>query len=112
MEIVVLPGDRFHSLVLAHVEMIVFRNFAVILVRLQTIGLGIGCAEWYVADLQQFRRRKEDHVCRIVEDGIDQTTFVDADGLEPRFLCLDRACQPGGTAANNDHIRPHVAAPF
>src|SRR5207249_9998549 len=76
VELAVPPHHRLHPLILPDIEVIVLRNFAVILERLFACGLLAGSAEWNIADLQQLRRSKERHVRWIVIDGVDHAALV------------------------------------
>ena len=75
------PVDRLDPSVLANVEMVVFRDFAVVLQRLLAGGFLVGGDKGQIADLQQLRRGKERHVGRIVVERVDDTALVDGDRL-------------------------------
>src|ERR1041385_863148 len=68
---IVLAHYCFHALILSHIKFVVFSSFAVVLQRLEAVGLGISATEREIADFQQLRRGKENHVRRIMKDGID-----------------------------------------
>src|SRR5437667_10017727 len=91
VKIVVIARDRFYALILPYLQLVVFRHLAVILERFQPVRLGIGTAEGNIANFEQFRRSEENHVRRIMEDGVDQAAFIEADDLQARFLSLDGA---------------------
>ena len=80
------------------------RHLAVILQRFFARGLLMRGGEGEIADLEQFGRGEERHVRGIVEDGINQASLINNDGLEPGALRLDSAGQASGTGADDEHI--------
>src|SRR5438034_11125358 len=108
VELAVPPHHRLHPLILPDIEVIVLRNFAVILERLFACGLLAGSAEWNIADLQQLRRSKERHVRWIVIDGVDHAALVNRNHFESRALSFDSTGQPGWASANDDDIGARV----
>src|SRR5207244_12857872 len=108
VEFAVPPHHRLHPLILPDIEVIVLRNFAVILERLFACGLLARSAEWDVADLQQLRRSKERHVRWIVIDGVDHAALVNRNHFESRALSFDSTGQPCWASANDDDIGARV----
>src|SRR5207247_1660926 len=93
VELAVPPHHRLHPLILPDIEVIVLRNFAVILERLFACGLLAGSAEWNIADLQQLRRSKERHVRWVVIDGVDPAGLDNRNALETRLPDCDNPCK-------------------
>ena len=103
-EVVVAAFDLQHRLVLAHVELVVLGDLAVILQRFLAGGLLVGAGEGNVADLQQLGRGEEGHVAGIVEQRIHQAALVDVDDGEAGALGVDAASQAGGASADDDDV--------
>ena len=112
VKITILPGNRFNPLILAHIELVVLGDFAVVLQGFEAVGLGVGGAERNIADFQQLRRGEEDHVGRIVKNRVDQASLVNADDLKAGLLRLNCARQTGRSRADYDYVRAHVRARF
>src|SRR5204863_4123018 len=103
-EVAAASADRVHRLVLANVEPVMLRNFSVVLQGFGARGLLVGGGERNVADLQQLRSGEEDHVGGIVEERIDQASFINAGGTKAGALCFNRAREAGRSGADNQHI--------
>ncbi len=107
-EVTVPALDAGHPLILADVEPVVLRDFAVVLEGLLAGGLLVGARERHVADLQQLRRGEEHHARGIVEQRVDQAALVDHHGLQPAALRFDAASEAGGPGANDQDVEDVV----
>ena len=103
-EVAVVAADGVDGLVLADVEVVVLGDLAVVLERLDAVGLLVGAGEGDVADLEQLRRGEEGHVRRVVEERVAEAALVDQARGEARALCLDGAGQAGGAGADDEQI--------
>ena len=101
-EIAVTSLDSFYRLVLADVEAVMLRDFAVVLQRFVAVGLLVWTGKRHIANLQQLRRGEERHVRGIVKQGVAETPFIHQHRGEPCALRLDGAGQSGG-AGTDDH---------
>ena len=90
--------------VLAYIEAVELGHLAVVLERLQARGLLLGAYEGNVADLQQLRRGKERHVCRVVIQRIAQAPLLYGQGGVARAPYLNGAGEAGGTGADDEHV--------
>ena len=104
-KIVVVASHRLYPVVLKQLQLVVLRNLAVILQRLLPSRLHIGRCERYVTNLEEFRRGEENHVRRIVKQGVYQAAFIQNQDLQTKPLSLNRASHARGPGANDEHIR-------
>src|SRR6478672_484193 len=81
------------------------RHVAVVLQRLGAVGLLVGCGKRNVANLQQLRRGKENHVRRIVKQRVHQAALVHHNGSKPGALRLNGTRHAGGAGANHQHVK-------
>ena len=68
------------------------------------VGLECVAGKGNIADLQQFRGRKERHVGRIVIERVHHTPFVHGYYLEARALGFNGAGQPRRPSANYQYV--------
>src|SRR5439155_5492896 len=81
VKIIVVASDGFYALILPDIQLVMFRDFAVVLERFQAIRLGIGCAKRNIANFKELRRGEKNHVCRIVKNRVHYAALIDADDL-------------------------------
>jgi len=67
-EVAIGSFDTLDIFILADVETVVLRYFAIVFEGLVAVGFLIWAGEGHVADLEQLRRGEERHVGRIVEE--------------------------------------------
>ena len=103
-EIAVGAGDAVDALVLAHVELVVGGDLAVVLEGLVAGGLGVGAGKGNAADFEQLGGGEEGHVGGVVEEGVAEAALVDEDGAEAGFLGFDGAGQAGGPGADDEQV--------
>src|SRR5581483_7412065 len=75
-KVAVRPRHLGDFLILVNIQAEVLCDHAVVLERLQPARLLPQADHWYVANLQQFRSGKEDHVYRIMKNGIDDAALL------------------------------------
>src|SRR5277367_5664917 len=92
------------ALVLADVKPVVVRNAAVILERFGAHRLFVKRRHGDVADLEQLGRGEEDHVGRVVVEGVYDAAFVKEDGADVAAFELDAAGEAGGARADDDDV--------
>src|SRR5689334_13528552 len=85
-------------------------DVSVIFQRFLASRLLVGGGEWNIADLKQFRRGEENHIRRIVVDGIYKTPFLNDERLKSQPLYFNRTGQAGGSSAHDQHISPGFGA--
>ena len=95
---------RLKPSVLQDMDGVVLGDLAVILEGFVPGGFLVGAGERYVADFEQFRRGKESHVGRIVEERVAEAALVDAGGAEAGALGFDGAGEAGGPGADHEDI--------
>src|ERR1700760_72052 len=76
-EVAIAAVDALDVFILANVQAVVLRNFAVVLQGFIPIGFLIWTGEGHVADLKQFRRCEKRHVGRVVKERIAKAAFID-----------------------------------
>ena len=103
-EIAVAAFYAGYVAVLQDMDGVVLGDLAVILEGFVARGLLVGAGERYVADFEQFRRGKESHVGRIVEERVAEAALVDAGGAEAGALGFDGAGEAGGPGADHEDI--------
>ncbi len=86
-------------------QRIMLRAFAVILERLSAGGLLRRTRKWKIPDFEQFRRREEDHIDRIVVERIAQAAFVDHQRAQARAFRLDGASQACRARSDANQIK-------
>jgi len=97
-------SDALHAMVLAHVELVVGGDQAVILQRLVAVGLGIGTGKGNVADFEQLRRGEKGHVRGVVEERIGEAALVDEKDAQAGALGGDGAGKAGGAGADDEDV--------
>src|ERR1700735_5135175 len=107
-EVSVFAHHRFHPLVLAQIEVVMFGNFAVILQRLFPRGLLQRSRKRNLANFKQLRGGEKRHVRGIVEQRIHQTSLVENNDLEPNFLRFDGTGQSRGSGPDYQNIGAHL----
>ena len=103
-KVTVLARDGLYPFVLAHVQLKVLGDSAVIFQRFKPGGFRQGGGEWNVPDLEQLRRGEEHHVVRVVIDGIDEASLIDDEGLKASLVGLDGAGHAGGASAHDQDV--------
>jgi hypothetical protein len=98
-----------HTLVQPHVQPLARGDETVVLDRVLAARLVARDRKWMAADLDQLRRRKELHVDRIADDGVDERAFVDDADRQALPLRFDRARQPNRPGSDDEDVQHHVA---
>src|SRR5439155_82804 len=105
------PGDALHRVVLAHVELEIFRQLAVVRERLAPSGLVVARDERHAADLELVGRREESHEQRVAEQAGDDRPPVEQRAGETRLLGRDADREPARPRADHREIEhPHVTS--
>ena len=91
-------------MVLAHIQAIELRHFAVILQRLLPGGFLLRADKGNVADLQQLRRGEEGHVGGVVVERVAQAALVHGNRGIARAPRLNGTGKAGGTGANDEYV--------
>jgi hypothetical protein len=103
-EVAVGAGQLGHKFVRPHVELIVRRDFAIVLERFAATRLLVRRRKWNVTDFQQLWRSEERHVRWVVEERVRKAAFVYDYDIAADVLGVDGAGETSGSRANDEHI--------
>src|ERR1022692_2300077 len=107
----ILAGDVRDALVILDIQLEVVRRAAIVLQRLMPVGLLVEAGHGDVADFEQFGRGEEDHVGRVVVEGIHHAAFFDQQGADAALLQLDSTGQAGRPRANYYDVERQARRP-
>ena len=103
-EIAVAAVDALDALAQAQFEFVVLGELAIILQGFGARGLLGGADQGQVADLEEFGRGEENHVDRIVVEGVAEAAFVHDQDAHAGALGFDGAGEAGGAGADAENV--------
>ena len=93
-----------HFFVLMNIELVGRDDFPVILEPFVSRGFFAVGNQRHTANLEQFRRRKEDHLSREVQNGVRDATLFQHGVLQLMLFRFNRARQPRRARAYDDNV--------